>query len=260
MSLLLVTAVVVGGAALATAVTAVALLGRDGLAGVVDNLRSRPREVLQWIGLLFAVLGVNKALRTVSPEVSEVIGWNITGAIHGIEGSFVADLQSLATPWLTAYLATVYLCGYVFLLSFPFVAYASIEDLRPLKRASIGVALNYVIGLLLYTLFVSYGPRNMLPTEVEPLLYATYPQTQILTSQVNTNTNVFPSLHTSLSVTIALFAWETRERFPRWPLVAIPIAASVVFSTMYLGIHWATDVVAGCLLGAFCVWFATRLR
>ncbi|WP_394338332.1 hypothetical protein [Halorubrum trapanicum] len=32
---------------------------------------------------------------------------------------------------------------------------------------------------------------------------------------------------------------------PRWTAVSGALAAGVVYSTMYLGIHWATDVVAG---------------
>lgn len=41
---------------------------------------------------------------------------------------------------------------------------------------------------------------------VDPLLDTAWPQSQLLVQQVNTNTTVFPSLHTSLSVTAALAA------------------------------------------------------
>jgi membrane-associated phospholipid phosphatase len=258
MALLSVTGTVLGGVLLATAVCLVGILGREGVRTLLWNLRQRPRELAGSVGLVIGVLLVNKAVRDVAPELSHVIGWNVTGLIYRVEGPFVAHLQSVATPWLTAYLSVIYLSGYVFLLVFPFLAYGSLEELGPLKRTAASFAANYTIGLLFYTLFVSYGPRNLLPEAVEPLLYSTYPRTQILVSEVNTNTNVFPSLHTSLSVTVALLAWQTRGEYPWWSRIAVPIAASVVLSTMYLGIHWAVDVLAGAAMAVGIVSLASR--
>jgi len=90
-------------------------------------------------------------------------------------------------------------------------------------------------------------------------LYDTNPEYQYLTREVNTSTNVFPSLHTSLSATVAAFAWQTRSEFPKWLPVAVVLAASVAISTMYLGIHWGIDVTAGLLLAALCVTLSHRL-
>ena len=41
-------------------------------------------------------------------------------------------------------------------------------------------------------------------------------------------------------------------------MVAPLLAGSIVAATMYLGIHWATDVVAGALLAALCVTLVRR--
>jgi membrane-associated phospholipid phosphatase len=257
-SLLSVAAVVVGGALAATALCVAGILGPDGVRTLLSNVRRRPRELAEPLALVVAVLLLNKVVRDVAPEVSHLIGWNITGLIYRIEGPFVAHLQSVATPALTAYFSIVYLPGYVLLLVFPFLAYGALEDLDPLRRTAVSFAANYTLGLVLYTLFVSYGPRNLLPDAVEPLLYSTYPQSQLLVSEVNTNTNVFPSLHTSLSITVALIAWQTRRQYPLWTAVSVPIAASVVISTMYLGIHWAIDVLAGALMAWVIVRLASR--
>ncbi|MDZ7730656.1 MAG: phosphatase PAP2 family protein [Natrialbaceae archaeon] len=85
------------------------------------------------------------------------------------------------------------------------------------------------------------------------MLYDSYPTYQYLTSEVNRNTNVFPSLHASLATTVALFAVRTREFYPRWVPIAIFLAISVSVSTMYLAIHWATDVIAGVALAVISV-------
>ena len=50
----------------------------------------------------------------------------------------------------------------------------------------------------------------------------------------------------------------TREQYPRWAPVAVWLSLSVVVATMYLGIHWLTDVVAGFALAFGCVALAYR--
>ena len=248
-------AVLLGGAALVNLVVGVLVLDAERFRGV----GSRLRESAPYLAFLGGILVVNKVARDFGPELSWILGWNVTGFIYGLEGGFVAQVQSVATPWLTTFLSAVYLVGYVSLLTFPFVAYLTHPDRKVLETTAVAYGLNYAIGLVCYTLFISYGPRNLIPDMVDPLLYGTYPQAQLVTSRVNVNTNVFPSLHTSLSVTVALLAWRTRDTFPRWTVVAVPLAGCVVVSTMYLGIHWATDVVAGVLLAVVSVWLARRL-
>lgn len=240
------------------AVATVVCVDRTARQAARKDLRARLRAVAPQLGFLAAVLALNKVARRVGPQVSWLVDWNVTDEIYALEGAFVADLQAAATPELTAYLAFSYVYGYTFLLVFPLVAYFVDGSIQRLRELTMAYALNYALGLLAYVLFVSYGPRNLIPDLVAPLLYRAYPTTQLLTTQVNANVNVFPSLHTSLSATVVWFAWLTRRRLPRWLLVATPLAASVIVSTMYLGIHWATDVAAGFLLAAVSVVAARR--
>ena len=234
------------------------IVGRAGLLRARNQFRERLLEVYPHLGLLLGVLVVNKVAREFGPELSWLIGWNITSRIHSIEGNFVGMVQSIARPELTMYFSFMYIYGYVFVLVFPFIAYFALPDEKPLKKAAVTFAINYSLGLVCYILFISYGPRNLIPDTVHPLLYSTYPESQILTGQVNANTNVFPSLHTSLSVSSALLAYRTRESYPAWAVLSIPIAVSIIVATMYLGIHWGTDVCAGSVLGAGSVLLAER--
>lgn len=217
---------------------------------ILERLRAAARP----IGLLLGVLSLNAVVRDVGVDLSWIIGINITGAIHTIEGSVVADIQSLSSPVLTAYFSGVYVYGYVFLLVFPIVAYLLIDDTEPLETTALAYVFNYGVGLLCYVFFIAYGPRNLLPDLVTSTLYESYPRFQILTSEVNANTNVFPSLHASLSTSVAVLAYRTREIYPRWLPIAAVGAISVALATVYLGIHWVTDVVAGVLLGVLAVY------
>lgn len=237
-----------------------AIVGRRRIRATVRSLRDRIAATAEPLALLAVALILNALVRDAGIELSWLLGVNVTGVIYGVENGFVAILQSFASPPLTAYFAAAYVYGYAFLLVFPLVAYAFLAESTHLRETAIAYVVNYGLGLACYLLFIAYGPRNLMPEAVDSLLYETYPRFQFLTSEVNTNTNVFPSLHASLSATAAILAYRTREIYPRWFPVATFLAASVSLSTMYLGIHWATDVVAGFALAGIAVWVATHPR
>lgn len=244
---------------LAMLVPAVAIaVGPRRFVAAVTDARRRFVAVTPYLLVLLVVLGTRRLALSVGPELSWYLEWNITGFIYELEGTAITWFQSMATQTATEYFAFVYLHGYVFLLVFPLVAYFALEYSDRLAELLVAYAFNYGIGLVCYVLFVAYGPRNVIPEAVESLLYTTYPTSQHLTGEVNLSTNVFPSLHASLSTTVALFAWRTRREYPGWPVVATLLAVSVAVSTMYLGIHWATDVVGGFALAAVSYWLAVR--
>lgn len=251
---------VVGGAALAAfAVLLPICVDRDRVRSVLadrDLLRERAVGIAPYVGGLGLVLAVNKGFIRRIEAFSFEYGYRATTAIHAIEGDLVAAIQDAIPRWAVYYFGPAYVVGYVVLVGFPVAAYAFAERLRPLKRLVAAYAVNYAVAIACYALVVAYGPRNY-PTvpgadpsaaTVEPLLLDWFGGVTQLTSQVNTATNVFPSLHTALSVTVFLAAVSTHEEFPRWTPVAAFLAGSIVVATVFLGIHWATDVVAGTLL------------
>ena len=253
-------------------VSTVVIVGRDRLLETQREFRKRFGAIMPYVGLLAIVLVANKVARDIGPDISWLIGFRITGQLQRLDGQLlwplypndtpqvVVWLQTMATPELTAYFAFIYVYGYVFLLVFPFVAYFALSRPEPLRRTIVAYGANYVIGVLCYILFIAYGPRNIIVDQAEGLLYSQYSQYQFVTTAVNDETNVFPSLHTSMAVTAALLAWTTREEYPLWVPISTVLAVSVVISTMYLGIHWATDVIFGIVLAWISVSIGTRLE
>jgi membrane-associated phospholipid phosphatase len=246
----------VGGALL---VAGAAIVGPRRVARLRTELVPRLWGVRRSIAALVAVLLASAVGRSSLQTVSELFGLRLTGLIYAVEGNFVAWVQAtFVAPELTMYFAGIYVYGYVFLLVFPFVAYLALPDTTTLNRLIVAYALNYSIGLVIYAVVYAHGPRNLMPDKVTSLLFTYNPEFMALTSEVNEAANVFPSLHTSLSVTVAAFAVLTRREYPRWTPVAVWLATSVVIATMYLGIHWLTDVVGGIALALGCVYLSYR--
>lgn len=70
----------------------------------------------------------------------------------------------------------------------------------------------------------------------------------------------YPSGHAIATMSVLLFLTilVVRERGHRWAAVVVaPIALLVLYSRVYLGVHWPTDVIGGVLVGL--VWLATIL-
>jgi undecaprenyl-diphosphatase len=73
-------------------------------------------------------------------------------------------------------------------------------------------------------------------------------------------TSSFPSGHTAAALAlygaVALVAYRRTGRTSAWLLLLMP--AAVAFARLYRGMHHPSDVAAGALLGALCIWLAHR--
>src|SRR5207244_10936081 len=67
----------------------------------------------------------------------------------------------------------------------------------------------------------------------------------------------FPSLHAAY---VVLFSYFTIKLKRTYALVSIPIMVGVLFSTIYLGQHYITALVAGVSVAATCVLMVTRME
>jgi len=246
---------------------AVTIVGRNRLMELRTELQPRLRDSAPYLAVLTAVLILNSVIRDSAQDLSWQIGFEITYLLAEYDAGIVAAIQSFKSDALTTYFSSVYVYGYVFVLVFPVLAYIALSDRKHFQRLVVAYSINYFIGLTLYILFVAYGPRNWYlgvdagAVVYENLLYSVKNSgtaNELLTSEVNSRTNVFPSLHTSLSATVALFAYKTREDYPIWLGIATVLAASIIISTMYLGIHWAVDILFGLGLAGFSVYIAER--
>ena len=148
-------------------------------------------------------------------------------------------------PFLTGVLEW---CYYSYYFS-PFVAVGPLLARRDWKRA------RYAVGVLMATLMITYigyillpatGPRfegtfaSWLPDEAG--WFWAEPMAIWLDELEIIRWDAFPSGHTSVSIVCLILALRYHKVVG---LVYLPLVVGLVISTMYMGYHYATDVVAG---------------
>jgi membrane-associated phospholipid phosphatase len=263
--------VLVGGSALVSlAVLVPYCVDRDRIDAVVksrERRRRRLRAVAPYLGGLTLVLLVNKGLLRRLETLSRAHGVRATQWFYELEGNAVATVQSAVPEWGVYVFGPVYVLGYVVVLTLPLVAYVFATNAHALKTLVTAYAVEYLAAIACYTAVFAYGPRNYhrLPgadpsaARVEAPLLEAFRSVTRLTARVNVETNVFPSMHAALSITVFLVAVSTHDEFPRWTGVASVLVASILLSTLYLGVHWVTDLVAGGVLAVGGVTVADRI-
>ncbi|WP_227354932.1 phosphatase PAP2 family protein [Haladaptatus salinisoli] len=180
------------------------------------------------------------------------VGRTFTGVVYAIEGATVATFQGIASTPLTVAFTAVYLVGFPFVVLFTYFK-LKVHDEEEAQR----YALAYVFLVLLAVPFFLLFPvkvSSLYLTTVEPLMYELSPAIQYGIHSTDTLVKAFPSLHTGLSVLAALYA---RKADAAYAYTTAVLAVAIVFSTIYLGVHWLTDAAFAVVLVA-CAYYLSQ--
>jgi membrane-associated phospholipid phosphatase len=174
------------------------------------------------------------------------VPYDLTPVLSGWEGAWPAWLQSnLQSDALTT------VCGIFYLVIFQSVLISSVaiythhKNMKLYYAFCVAVLMNYFLAVPFY-LFVPVNEVWFVHPQIHFLLLDVFPSFEREYRSLSGLNNCFPSLHTSISVTLALLAGKSGIR--RWAVFAWINASVIIFSIFYLGIHWFTDMVAGLLL------------
>jgi membrane-associated phospholipid phosphatase len=173
-----------------------------------------------------------------------------TGAIYAVEGATVVAFQAVTSTPLTVLATGVYLVGFPFVVLFTYFKLKA-HDEEQAHRYALAYIIVVVCAVPFFLLF-PVKVSSLYLSSVQPLMYELSPAIQYGIFSTDTLVKAFPSLHTGLSVLAALYA---RKADARYAYFAAGLAAAIVFSTLYLGVHWVTDAAFAVLL----VWVAYRL-
>lgn len=170
---------------------------------------------------------------------AHLFNWdNLFKSIPGNDGSI---FRIIKTPWLTAYFRWIYANGFTLPVLIPVLRSFFAKDSIKMIRYTISAhVLQFLLIFPFYLLFkvdeVWYvlGQPDGMARHLPPAEAAIVVM------------NCFPSMHTSVAFAMLLVAWREKDKVFRY--IWAVFGLSVIYSTLYLEIHWVIDVIGGLLL------------
>lgn len=206
--------------------------------------------ILFYLFLIFHVIMVE-----VDSFVTSFFNLDFTHVIYAIEGSFVSIFQGWSNLVLDYYFVFIYIFGYSFLIYFTPAYYFFSRDLSALWLTVITYATITLLVLPFFLFFpvndTWWASQNYGWYQGDVIIFqlkAIWPDIVNPFFTFTTINNCFPSLHCGISTIVAVIAWMRHHR--RYALMSTVFAVSIPFATLYLGIHWLTDIVFGELFAA----------
>jgi len=171
-----------------------------------------------------------------------------TNWIFDLAGDTIGVLQDrLNYAVLIDFTIIIYAWLFAFITYFVPIFLLVKDDRAVLRTYAVAMMLNYLVLTPFYLVFPVTVTGSHPDAGVTPFLYASRSWGQMVTS-VDPLDNDFPSGHVSLSVTPFLIFAYAGIHYRRMSYFLGITTVAIVFSVLYLGVHWPADVFAGFLL------------
>lgn len=176
--------------------------------------------------------------------------WN--EIFNAIPGNDAALFRLWQPAWLTNYMKSVYAFGFTLSYWVCVIRAFFTKDVHKFARYSLaGYLLQVPLILPLYNTILL---QEVWFVQGTPDMLGRWP-THELQSQLSVN--CFPSMHTSIAFAAMLLV--RRENSKLYRSLTMLFGGSIIYSTMYLKIHWVLDVAAGMAFAWLCVKLADRI-
>ncbi|MUT67287.1 phosphatase PAP2 family protein [Paenibacillus sp. NEAU-GSW1] len=219
-------------------------------AAFIRSLVGVKRYAWHFIALILILFCNKMELRI---EQQMLSAYDFTSMFHALEGNIVHTIQLLfRSKWLTAPLAFMYVVVFQAMMLSSLAVYTvraglSANNGKLYYATCYSIMLNYFIAIPFFLFFPVNEVWSYEASGVSFLMLEAFPAFETQYRLLSGLDNCFPSLHTSISVTLAILACYSDNR--RWAAVVCACSAVILFSILYLGIHWVTDMAGGITLG-----------
>jgi membrane-associated phospholipid phosphatase len=164
---------------------------------------------------------------------------------------------ALPSLLLSEVLHAAYL-SYYFVIFVPPLIIARVAGRSAFRDAVFTLMLTFVAHYMFFIWFPVQGPRYLFPPPAGPIAEGmVYRFTHVVLEAGSSQGAAFPSSHVGVAVAQVLVTWRYSPRLA--PAVAL-MALGLALGAIYGGFHYATDVMAGALLGAACAITAPVVR
>jgi|GEM_PF-6398171 membrane-associated phospholipid phosphatase len=178
--------------------------------------------------------------------------WNANAWMQTVPGNDAAFLWRHQLPWFSALMRWIYINGFDMVVWIPVVRSLLAFDAPKMARYALGAhLLQFPMIMPFYTLFRVDEVWSVMG--FPDLLQRGWDDA----TRLNIGANCFPSMHTSVAYAILLLG--LRERSRAFAIMMVVYASSIIFSTMYMAVHWVIDVIGGIGLGHAAVLLADRV-
>ncbi|MEZ2861681.1 phosphatase PAP2 family protein [Proteus terrae] len=164
---------------------------------------------------------------------------------------------SLQSGWLSEFLSFCYFSFYFLIIGSALFFFFSRNNLLA-KNYFFGLMLMYFFGFIGYFSLPAAGPYSAFPSDFNYPVYSGA-MTLFLTDLVDkgiTGMDVFPSLHTGITLYIVGFLYFSGYRKTAYCLT--PILIGLVLATVYLHYHYGVDVIVGALLASLVLYITCK--
>lgn len=152
----------------------------------------------------------------------------------------------IQTPWLTSYFHWIYANGFTLPVLIPvFRSFLAKDSLKMIHYSLSAHVLQFV---LIFPFYLTIHVNEVWYVLGQPDGMA---RNLSAADSAVAVVNCFPSMHTSIAFAMLLLAWREKDQLFRWVWTAFCL--SIIYSTLYLEIHWVTDVFAEIILAVAAV-------
>ena len=134
--------------------------------------------------------------------------------------------------------------------------------MQAMREMLVGSMMVAAIGHCTYTLVPGAGPYASMSFQRSLDCGGYFWRMALdLVADAGARYDIFPSLHTAMTVFFTLASWRHRKTVPMrytWPIMVV-FSTNIVIATVLLRWHWGIDILAGLLVAGLCLRLAIAI-